>query len=169
MKKFVNLLEKIQTFWGVLLFVVLGIVVFIQILSRFIFHNPVIWSEEVARFLLFWMVMMGASISVKKETHFTVEFIMPEKIKNQALRKIFRLIPNLCILLCGVVITIFGYEYFKMGRLRIGPGSNINMQYVFVAIPIAGVSMFIYSFYHIYHILNIKSLKEQRTGNPTKK
>lgn len=153
MKKFVNLLEKIQTFYGILIFVVLAIVVFLQILSRFIFHNPLMWSEEVARFLLFWMVLMGASISVKNETHFIIEFIMPEKIKNQTLRKIFRLIPDLCVLLSGVLITIFGYEYFKMGRFRIGPGSNINMQYIFVAMPIAGVSMVIYSFYHVLNLL----------------
>jgi len=153
MKKFVNLLEKIQTFCGILIFLALAIVVFIQILSRFIFHNPVIWSEEVARFLLFWMVLIGASTAVKNKTHFITEFITPEKIKNQTLQKIFRLIPDLCILLFGVLITIFGYEYFKMGRFRIGPGSGINMQYIFVAIPIAGVSMIIYSFYHVLNLL----------------
>ena len=153
MKKFINLIEKIQTFYGVIIFLILTIVVFIQILSRFVFHNPVIWSEEVARFLLFWMVLMGASVSVKHDTHYIIEFVMPEKIINLTLRKIFLLIPVLCILLFGVLITIYGYEYFRMARFRIGPGSNISMQYVFVAIPIAGVSMFIYSFYHIINIL----------------
>jgi len=153
MKKFVDSLETLQSILAILLFIALVVVVFLQVVSRYIFHNPLIWSEEVARFLLFWVALMGASLSVKTKRHFTIEFFTPEKIQNKTLKRIFQIIPNFCIVLFGLLMIIVGFKYCLMGRLRVGPSSNIKMLYIYLAIPIAGITMVIYSLYHIVHIV----------------
>jgi TRAP-type C4-dicarboxylate transport system permease small subunit len=153
MRKYVDFLEELQGFWSVLVFIGLTIVVFLQVATRYVFHAPFLWSEEVARFLFLWVALMGASMSVKNERHFIIELIRVEKIKNRNLRKILRLIPNLSILVFALLMTILGYEYFLVSRFRVGVNSQICMQYVFIAIPIAGVSMLIYSFYHIVNFI----------------
>ena len=54
--------------------VVLVIPVTLQIFSRFTSIIPhYIWTEEMARFLLVWTVMIGAMIGVRESTHFEVD------------------------------------------------------------------------------------------------
>lgn len=154
MKKFVDILEIIQSAFSVILFIALVIVVLIQVTNRFISHNPVIWSEETARFLLFWVTLMGASLSVKNKRHFTIEFFAPEKIKNKTIKRVFQIIPDLCITLFALFMIIVGFRYCQMGYLRIGPSSNINMLYIYMAIPTAGATMVIYSAYDIIQLVN---------------
>jgi TRAP-type C4-dicarboxylate transport system permease small subunit len=153
MRRCVDFLQKLQGFWSVLLCTGLVIVVFLQVVTRYVFHTPFLWSEEVARFLFLWVALMGASLSVKNERHFTIELFNVEKIRNRNLRKILRLTPNLSVLFFASLMAVLGYEYFLVSRFRVGVNSQINMQYVFISIPIAGVSMFIYSLYHLVNVI----------------
>ncbi len=153
MKKYVDFLQKLQGFWGVLLCIGLTLVVFLQVVTRYVFHAPFLWSEEVARYLFLWVVMMGASMSVKKERHFIIELFKVEEIRNRNLRKLLRLIPNLSILVFALLMAILGYEYFLVSKFRMGVNLQISMQYVFIAIPIAGVSMVIYNLYHLVNFI----------------
>jgi len=149
MKALVQLLEKIQGFCGVILFVALILVVFFQVITRYVLHTPLLWSEEAARFLLFWVALMGAGMSVKTKKHFTIEVMDFEKLRNRSLRKALRLIPDICILLFGIFMTWVGTSYSVMGGLRVATNSRLNMRYVFAAIPVAGITIVVYSVFHI--------------------
>lgn len=146
---------------GVFLFIALTLVVSFQVITRYVLHTPLLWSEEVARFLLFWVALMGAGMSVKTRRHFTIELISVEKTHNRFLRKTLRLIPDICILLFGLLMTIVGYKYCVMGGLRVATNSRINMSNVFAAIPIAGITMAIFSLFHIFN-----TLKNHKKSNP---
>src|SRR4029079_8640085 len=57
---------------------VLIVPVTLQIVARFTDLIPHwIWTEEMARFLFIWMVMLGAMIGVREGTHFEVD-VWPE-------------------------------------------------------------------------------------------
>ena len=59
-----------------LLAISLGILVIpvaLQIFSRFTALIPRIWTEEMARFLFVWTIMVGAMIGVRESTHFEVD------------------------------------------------------------------------------------------------
>jgi len=161
MKKIVEMIAKIQGFLCVLLFIALTVVVVLQVITRYVFHTPLLWSEEVARFLFFCVVLMGASISVKNERHFKIQIFDASKIRNTYCRRVLQFAPSVCVLLFSIFLIIVGWRYFLMSKLRTGTNSHINMQYVFGAIPIAGATMMIYSFYHLVkHIIDTNSHTE---------
>jgi TRAP-type C4-dicarboxylate transport system permease small subunit len=162
MKPLVQLLEKAQGFLGVILFVALILVVFSQVITRYVLHTPLLWSEEAARFLLFWVALLGAGMSVKTKKHFTIEVMDFEKLRNPSLRTTLRLIPDVCIFLFGIFMTIVGTSYSVMGGLRVATNSRINMRYVFAAIPIAGITIVVYSAYHIF-----VTLKKHKQSGPS--
>jgi TRAP-type C4-dicarboxylate transport system permease small subunit len=118
-----------------------------------------VWSEEIARFLFFWTVLMGASISVKNQRHFVLQVFDFTKIKNLKLRTIFEVIPSICVFAFSVLMFIAGLHYFWNGRLRVSLISQINFKFVFVAIPIAALTMMIYSFYQVVRILEHQGAK----------
>lgn len=153
MKKTLYILDWIQSVIGFLNFGALTIVVSLQVISRFIIHRPLLWSEEVARFLLFWLVMNGAALAAMKSRHFTTELFTVEKVKSTALRTGLALIPALCIFLVGLIMVFYGISYTKVGSYRIMPISQINMMYVYLVIPLSGGLISLYSLFQIVSVI----------------
>ena len=52
------------------LLIAMTIVVFSQVVARYIFEAPLSWSEELARFLLMWLSMLSAAYAFKTKSHF---------------------------------------------------------------------------------------------------
>lgn len=47
------------------------------IFFRYVLHSSVIWTEEVARFSLVWLVMLGACGALYHGDHMSIDFIVP--------------------------------------------------------------------------------------------
>ncbi len=83
--KFFFLLGELEIIISGLLFGVIIVVMFLQIFSRYLLKNPLIWPEELSIMLMVWMVYIGASYTLKKNRHLTLNFIMDKvspKISN---------------------------------------------------------------------------------------
>ncbi|HSC99273.1 MAG TPA: TRAP transporter small permease subunit, partial [Casimicrobiaceae bacterium] len=80
---------------------VLVVPVTIQIVSRFTDWFPsYIWTEEMARFLFIWMVMLGAMVGIRDGSHFEVD-VWPElKARPNAM---LRIIGNFFVLVFALV------------------------------------------------------------------
>jgi TRAP-type transport system small permease protein len=57
------------------LFWALGIVVFVQFVTRYVFNDSASWTEEIARYLLIGTVFVGATIGVVKNNHIQVDLL----------------------------------------------------------------------------------------------
>jgi len=160
--KFVHVLLKVQEALGVVLFIGLTAVVTLQIVSRFVFHSPYIWSEEVARFLFFWVALTGASISVRLRRHFVIDVIQMAAVGGSArmarLQTWLRLFGDVAILGFSILLLVLGWEYTGLGTFRVGTNSEINMSLVYAAIPFAAGTMVTYSVANI-----IETLKDLRS------
>ncbi len=65
------LLEHVAT-W---LFILFFIAVLLQIFFRYILNAPLTWSEEAARYLNVWAVLLGAALAIKRKDHLRVDLI----------------------------------------------------------------------------------------------
>src|SRR5512137_3061291 len=71
----------------------------LQIFARFTELLPrYIWTEELSRFLLIWMVMIGAMVGIREGTHFNVDLFPGLKGRAKAAADI----------LAGVFVLVFG-------------------------------------------------------------
>ena len=62
--------------WAALgLFWLLGLTVFYQFVTRYVFNDSASWTEEIARYLLIGTVFVGASIGVAKNNHIQVDLL----------------------------------------------------------------------------------------------
>lgn len=52
------------------------ITVILQVLFRYILKNPLIWTEELARYLMIWMAFLGASSVLKRWEHVFVDYFL---------------------------------------------------------------------------------------------
>lgn len=127
------------------LFVGLTAVVALQVLNRFILHFPIIWSEELARFLFFWVVLLGAAMSVKNRRHFVIDVSTGRGragwLGRRNVRFLLDTIPQLCVFGFSLLLFAEGVGHTRIGLLRTATNSQVNMALVYAAIPVfAGLS-----------------------------
>ena len=109
-----------------------------QIASRFVEVIPrYIWTEEVARFCLIWLIMLGSTIAVRDGTHFDVDVLpSPRTARGKAIAGAF---VHAAILLVAIVFVGFGVTFAEFGYIQNSEMTGINMLSIYVAWPLAGV------------------------------
>jgi TRAP-type transport system small permease protein len=60
---------------SVFFFVILGLVVLTQFITRYVLNDSASWTEEIARYLLVATVFSGAVIGVARNNHIQVDFV----------------------------------------------------------------------------------------------
>jgi TRAP-type C4-dicarboxylate transport system permease small subunit len=56
-------------FWG------MAIIVFLQFFTRYVLNDSLAWTEEIARYLLMCVGLLGGSLAVRRYSHIHVEFM----------------------------------------------------------------------------------------------
>ena len=110
----------------------------LQIFSRYTELIPsYIWTEEMARFLFIWTIMIGAIVGVRESTHFEVD-VWPRLQPRPAAA--IRLISRVGILIIALVFVWAGIEFTRFAWNRISELAELPLWLIHMAWPIAGVS-----------------------------
>lgn len=140
----------------VLLVVLLAILVFpvtLQIVSRFTSLLPhYIWTEEMARFLFVWVIMLGSIVGVREWSHFDVDVWPRLPPKPDAA---VRLIGRLAVLGLGLVFVVMGWEFTDQAIYRISELAELPLWVIHIAWPVAGLSWILFLAEQIYDDLRI--------------
>ena len=121
---------------------ILVIPVTLQIFSRFTALIPhYIWTEEMARFLFIWMIMIGATVGIRESTHFEVD-IWPRlgERANAALK----LVSALAVLVMALVFVWSGIEFTRFAWNRISELAELPLWLIHVAWPFAGLTWLVF-------------------------
>jgi TRAP-type transport system small permease protein len=115
---------------------ILIIPVTLQIFSRFTALIPsYIWTEEMARFLFVWTIMVGAMIGVREATHFEVDLWPQMSRRAEAAVK---LLSKLCVLVFAFVFLWSGIEFTRFAWFRFSELAELPLWLIHIAWPITG-------------------------------
>ncbi len=115
---------------------ILVIPVSLQVFSRFTAIIPhYIWTEEMARFLLVWMIMLGSMLGVREGNHFVVA-VWPELSPRP--RAALDLFAKLCVGAFAVVLLWWGWEFTDFAWYRISELAELPLWLIHIAWPISG-------------------------------
>lgn len=115
--------------------------VFLQVVMRYIFHNSLSWSEELARYVFLWQTWLGASYAVKEHRHLRVE-MLADLLKGRP-----RLFFELFVLIIWFAFSLFlAYEGTKLTLFLAESGQRsaameISMSWVYASVPVGCVLM----------------------------
>jgi TRAP-type C4-dicarboxylate transport system permease small subunit len=127
----------------VALFAVLTIAVFVQVVARYVFNQPPTWTEELARFCQVWIVLLAASICVRKGSHLSVDYLGPALGARG--RRAVAAITGCLIAVYAAVVMIWGVRLMLIGSLQTSPAMQWNMALVYLVFPVAGGLMLLES------------------------
>jgi len=121
---------------------ILVIPVSLQIFSRYTALIPsYIWTEEMARFLFIWTIMIGAMIGVRESTHFEVDIWPRLPARGEAL---VRLLGRLGVLAAAVVFVSAGIQFTQFAWHRISELAELPLWLIHVAWPVTGVTWLVF-------------------------
>lgn len=128
-----------------LLLAIISIVVFAQVLVRFVLTGLGVnisapWTEELARYLLVWLIFIGAGIGCRRMQLIALEFVV--KGVPAALGTIVRFgALALCVALF-VLMLRYGMEFVQViGRTELSPVMQIPKTWVYWAMPFGAALM----------------------------
>ncbi len=144
------------------LMAIMIIPVTLQIASRFFDFIPrYIWTEEVARFCLMWLIMLGATIAVRDGTHFDVD-VLPTPKTAQG-RAMGRLLVHVAMFLVALIFIGFGWRFAMFGYDQSSEMTGINMLSIHIAWPLAGILWFLFLLEKMLD--DLKLYREGRDGS----
>jgi TRAP-type transport system small permease protein len=137
-RRFTAALSHLLSWLLVLTVGILVVPVSLQIFSRFTTLIPTfIWTEEMARFMFVWSIMLGAMLGIREGTHFDVDLWPTLGPRRQAA---VRIVANLAVLVLAGVFIWFGWEFTEGARNRISELAELPLWMIHVAWPIAGLT-----------------------------
>ena len=114
----------------------------LQMISRLTGLIPAwIWTEEMARFLFIWMVMLGAMVGVRDGTHFDVD-VWPE-LRPRA-NAVLRIVSMIFVLLFALVFVWYGVKFVQFGWDQTSELADMPMTYIFIAWPLTGLTWLLF-------------------------
>jgi TRAP-type transport system small permease protein len=129
-----------------LLAAAVGVLIFpvsLQIFSRYTELIPsYIWTEEMARFLFVWMIMIGAMLGIHEGRHFEVDIWPRLAPRPQAA---LRLVSNLAVLVFALVFAWAGWYFTRFAWNRISELAELPLWLIHIAWPLTGVTWLVFT------------------------
>ncbi len=91
---------------------IMVVVIFTNVIMRYIFNNSLSWSEELARYLFVWFSWLGVSAGLKDNEHLRVELLSVALAKRGLVKanEILSIIVALIWLATTAIVAYYGVE-----------------------------------------------------------
>jgi len=152
MTKVYQTINRIIEFSLVTIFALLVLDVLWQVFGRYVLQQSFSFTEEVARFALIWLAILGAAYLNGQREHLSMDFLL-RKLSPARLKKRLQIIEVLMGLFALVVMVIGGgnlvFTTLYLGQ--ISPAMHLSLGYVYAIVPISGVLILFFAAYNFSH------------------
>lgn len=141
--------DRVASHATVVFFTIMTLIVWTQIFFRYIIGGGFAWSEEIAKYLMVWMALLGASILFRERGHIAINFFIS---KFSFLRYIL-IFHTVVAAALFVLLIYYGIDYAAFGLKSISPASGIKKFWPYLSIPVGGAFLFIQAICRLIHLL----------------
>ncbi|NBQ34736.1 MAG: TRAP transporter small permease [Gammaproteobacteria bacterium] len=93
-----------------ILFGIMTVATFSNVIARYIFNESILWALELTVFLFAWMVLLGASYAIKKNSHLGVDILI--NVLSPHKRRVLGLIAVFFCLLFSFLMLKGSWDYW---------------------------------------------------------
>lgn len=133
-------------------------IVFLQVLSRYVFHHPFDWPEELARFLFVWVALLGAALALNRGVHFSIDAL----VKRFSNRWHWLTALSVHILLSIFILTV-AYKGFQLAmrvKNQPSPGMEISMTFPYLSVPVSFTLMFLFTLGTLHKLIKKRGMQK---------
>lgn len=156
MQRISDILNRITE--GILVIVLAGmaVVVFLQVIFRYVLNLPLFWTEELARYCLVWSSLLGSAVAVKRGQHIAVTIFM-ERLPP-ALRRWLTMVALISVAAILAIILWGGLQLVAITGAQISPALRVSMSVPYLAVPVGAALMLLHTIVSIFETLADKAV-----------
>jgi len=125
-----------------------------QVITRFLLNNPSSYTEEIARFLLIWIGLIGAAYGIGRKIHLAIDVLrqkLPEdkkRVVNFFIHGVVFIFALIVMIIGGIYLVILTFELHQ-----ISAALQLKLGYIYLAVPISGTLMAFYSLVNLISLV----------------
>jgi tripartite ATP-independent transporter DctM subunit len=116
------------------------VVLFAGVTSRYVFQQPIIWSDELASILFLWLAMLGAAVAFRRGEHMRMTALVD--MASPPLRSFLDLVAGVSALAYLLLIIHPAYDFASEEALVTTPALDISNAWRAAALPV-GIALMI--------------------------
>lgn len=154
-------MKTLNKLLSTILSVLVGLMVVVccwQVITRFVLNSPSKYTEEILRYMLIWLTMLGAPYAYGAGQHLTIDLAV--KGFSERGQRWTRLFVEFVVLFLSAAVLVYGGIAVTLNAHgQISAAMKLPMECYYLCIPIGGALMILYSLNNLYHLF--KDQKEE--------
>ncbi|WP_026160456.1 TRAP transporter small permease [Teredinibacter turnerae] len=141
-----NTLEKLLGRFLALLLFVMVMDVSWQVITRFLLAQPSSYTEELARYLLVWIGLLGAAYAYRTGAHLGLDIVTRALAAERALA-VALLAHSVSASYALIVMVLGGIQLVQLtfALAQVSAALQINLGYVYLVLPLSGVLICVFA------------------------
>lgn len=140
--------KKVDKILGWILVVIMSVMVINvlwQVFSRYITGNPSSFTDELARYLMIWVGVLGAAYVSGRNMHVAID-VLPMRAGKKTQRLLFRIVNVLIILFAFFALVVGGIRLVHISYIlgQHSPALNVPLALVYTVLPLSGLLIIYY-------------------------
>lgn len=147
--------KKVDKILGWVLVVIMSIMVINvlwQVFSRYITGNPSSFTDELARYLMIWVGVLGAAYVSGRNMHVAID-VLPMKASKKTQLLLFRTVNVLVILFAFFALVVGGIRLVYISYIleQHSPALNVPLAIIYTVLPLSGLLIIYYKTTDLIH------------------
>ncbi|MDQ3534906.1 MAG: TRAP transporter small permease [Bacteroidota bacterium] len=150
----IKIKSKIDLVLSKLLIIIMAVMVINvlwQVFTRFVIQSPSSFTDELSRYLLIWVGLLGASYATGQKLHLSID-LLPTKF-NYKVQKYLHILINLSVASFAFFIMIIGglnLVYITYSLNQYSAALEVSLALIYMVLPLSGLLIVFYSIINLY-------------------
>ncbi len=130
-----------------------------QVVLRYVFDRPLVWSDELARYLFVWCAFLGWIVAARRRSHLAIG-VLAERCGSRG-RALFALVASAAALMFAALLFVYGVQISARNLDIDTVALFFSFGFVYAIVPVAAVAVGIYAI-----VDAVAALQTFRAGAP---
>lgn len=157
MQTFSTLINRILEKLLIVMMIAIVTTVSWQVFSRFILQSPSSFTEELARYLLIWIGILGAAYAYKTRAHLGLDLVLEKSPEH--LKKPIQIVIEIAVITFASTIMIYGglsLVSLTLELKQISAALGIQVGIVYSVIPLSGGLITLFALENLFSLVRPK-------------
>jgi len=114
-----------------------------QVVLRYVFDRPLVWSDELARYLFVWCAFLGWIVAARRRSHLAIG-VVAERCGPRG-RSLFALVASAAALIFAGLLFAYGIQITARNLDVDTVALFFSFGFVYAIVPVAAVAVGIYA------------------------
>jgi TRAP-type C4-dicarboxylate transport system permease small subunit len=120
----------------------MALLVFLNVVTRYVFNHSIIWVEELTQYEMIWVAYLGAGLALREGRHVAVDTL--QDLLPALPRKWLRTLIAIAVAAFLLVLTVLGCQIVAFTWNQETPVMNVPTGLPYMAVPLGAAAFLLH-------------------------